>query len=106
MDFAQGETQSGYGPDLVIYIPFAGEMRVKSICVIGGPDGKSPSKMKLYKNESTVDINIQEDKKAVQTIDLNENLDGSLEYPVNVSKFNNVSNLVIGFDENFGASKT
>lgn len=29
-----------------------------------------------------------------------------MEYLLNITKFNNVTNLVIGFDENFGAPKT
>lgn len=37
---------------------------------------------------------------------MNENLTGELEYLLNVSKFNNTSNLVLGFDENFGAPST
>jgi PITH domain len=35
-----------------------------------------------------------------------DNSRGEVEYLVNMSKFNNVTNLVIGFDENFGASNT
>ena len=31
---------------------------------------------------------------------------GELEYLLNVSKFNNISNIVLGFDENFGAKNT
>jgi len=74
--------------------------------VIGGEDGTAPSKMKLYKNVEAVDINIMEDKKPIQVIDMNENVSGELEYLVNITKFNNVSNIVIGFDENFGAANT
>lgn len=31
---------------------------------------------------------------------------GELEYLLNVSKFNNIGNIVLGFDENFGAKNT
>lgn len=89
-----------------MFVPFNGEIKVKSICVIGGEDGTAPSKMKLYKNVEAVDINIMEDKKPIQVIDMNENVTGELEYLVNITKFNNVSNIVIGFDENFGAPNT
>lgn len=58
-------TESDYGPELVVYIPFKGEVRIKSICVCGAPDGMAPSKVKLYKNEETIDINILEEKKPV-----------------------------------------
>ena len=63
MDFSKGIVQSGYGRDLVVYIPFNGEVRVKALIVIGGSDGASPSRVKIYKNETNVDINIIEDKK-------------------------------------------
>lgn len=89
-----------------MFVPFNGEIKVKSICVIGGEDGTAPSKMKLYKNVEAVDINIMEDKKPIQVIDMNENVSGELEYLVNITKFNNVSNIVLGFDENFGSPNT
>lgn len=106
LDFARGMTVSGYGKDLVVYIPFNGEIKVKSVLIIGGDDGTAPSKCKLYKNVEAVDINILEEKKPIQVLDLAENLNGEIDCLVNISKFNNVSNLVLGFDENFGAPRT
>ncbi len=44
-------------------VPFTCEVRIKSICLISGDEGEAPYKLKLYKNEEIVDINIQEDKK-------------------------------------------
>ena len=79
---------------------------MKAICVIGGEEGSAPSKMKLYKDVEAVDMSILEDKKPIQIIDMNENVSGEVEYLLNITKFNNVTNLVVGFDENFGASKT
>ena len=63
--------ESGYGTDLVVYIAFTGEIRVKSVVVIGGDEGTSPAKMKLWKNVEAVDINILEEKKPVQEVDMN-----------------------------------
>ena len=103
MNFEKGNLRSGYGKDMVIVIPFTCEVRVKSVCMIGGDDGEAPTKLRLYKNEEAVDINIQEEKKSVQDIELNE---GENEYPVNMTKFNNVSNLVLGIDGSFGGSKS
>ena len=62
--------------------------------------------MKVYKNEEAVDFSIIEDKKPVMTIDLAENQLGELDYPVNLSKFNNCTNIVLGFEENFGGANT
>ena len=83
-----------------MFIPFNGEIKIKAICVVGGEDGTAPSKMKIYKNVEAVDINILEDKKPVQVIDMNQNVGGELDYLVNVTKFNNVGNIVLGFDAN------
>ena len=107
MNFLQDATlgtTSDYGPEMVVVIPFTSEVKVKSICVAGGVDGTAPSKMKVYKNEEAVDFSIIEDKKPVMTIDLAENLQGEMDYPVNLSKFNNCTNIVLGFEESFGAN--
>lgn len=56
---------SGYGKDLVMYVPFNGEIKVKSVCVIGGEEGSAPSKMKIYRDVEAVDISILEDKKPI-----------------------------------------
>jgi len=80
---------SGYGPDLVIVVPFNSEVKVKTILMIGGPEGSAPSIMKVWKNEENVDINIINEKAALQKIDCNENPAGDLEYPLNVIKFTN-----------------
>jgi hypothetical protein len=37
-------------------------MRIKTICVIGGDDGTSPSRVNIYKNELSPDINVLEDR--------------------------------------------
>ena len=42
LDFSKGPLKSGYGKDMVIVIPFTCEVRVKSICLIGGDDGEAP----------------------------------------------------------------
>jgi len=77
MDFREGTLQTAYGPDMVISIPFSSEVKVKTIIVIGGEEGTAPSKMKVWKNRETVDIDIlEEPKTALQTIDMNENPDG------------------------------
>ena len=64
----------------------------------GGTNGDAPSKMKVYKNEEIVDFNILEDKRPVQIIDLADNPLGEIDYPLNLSKFNNCQNIVLGFE--------
>jgi len=100
------ETESDYGPELVVFVPFKGDMRIKAICVIGEGGGQAPSSVKLYRNVDSVDCDIIEDRKEVQKLDLSENPTGEVDSHVNASKFNNVHNIVLGFDKNFGAPTT
>ena len=39
-------------------------------------------------------------------VDLAENPLGEIDYPLNLSKFNNCSNLVLGFEGTFGANSS
>jgi len=39
MDFSSGVVESAYGRDLVVSIPFGGEVKVKALIVIGGDEG-------------------------------------------------------------------
>ena len=87
---------------MVVVIPFKAELRLKFLNVIGAPNGNAPSRVKLYKNEEVVDFSIIEDKKPLMIIDLEENLEGRHDYPIIVSKFNNVTKLVLGFEDTFG----
>ena len=81
-------------------------MKVKSVCVAGGIDGTAPNKMKVYKNEEIVDFGILEDKRPVQTVSLADSSLGEIDYPLNLSKFNNCMSIVLGFEGNFGANTT
>jgi hypothetical protein len=60
--------------------------------------------MKVYKNEEIVDFSILEDKRPVQIIDLADSPLGEIDYPLNLSKFNNCQNIVLGFEQNFGGT--
>ena len=64
-DPEQMSTQSDYGPELIISIPFDGECAIKSICIIGAGEGRCPTRMRLYKNETAVDADICENKKPI-----------------------------------------
>ena len=83
-------------PQLVIKIPFATEVKVKSINLIGGTEGTHPKKLHIYCNPPTVDFSTLEDLKPTQTLDLVENLNGDIDFPLKISKFSNVSSMALG----------
>ncbi|CAI5506567.1 unnamed protein product [Closterium sp. Naga37s-1] len=89
-------------PELILFIPFTTDVKIKSIAIIGGADGTSPAKMRAFTNREDVDFSVVNDLTAVQEWDLTENLQGELEYTTKFSKFQGVSSLTLHFPSNFG----
>eukprot|EP00004_Rigifila_ramosa_P018126 TRINITY_DN4478_c0_g1_i1.p1 TRINITY_DN4478_c0_g1~~TRINITY_DN4478_c0_g1_i1.p1 ORF type:complete len:149 (+),score=38.82 TRINITY_DN4478_c0_g1_i1:270-716(+) len=85
---------------------FAGVVKLKSVTVIGGPDGRAPSRMRAFINTETLDFAGAEGQPAVQEWDLHEDPAGRLEYQTRFAKFQSVSTLVLFFPSNFGADTT
>ena len=81
-------------PELLINIPFYTQVSIKSMKMIGGEDGTSPSKLKLFVNATNPDFDLLEGKPTHQ-IDTIENPDGSLTYNLPQFKFGAVWNLTI-----------
>ncbi|GBF98342.1 hypothetical protein Rsub_11236 [Raphidocelis subcapitata] len=77
--------------ELLLTIPFDGAVKLKAVCVIGGPDGRAPSKMRLFINRDDLDFAAVGSMAAVQEFDLQEaNPGGTVEYPTQPAKFGNV----------------
>ncbi|XP_022962575.1 PITH domain-containing protein 1 [Cucurbita moschata] len=89
-------------PELIVFIPFTSDVKIKSIAIIGGPDGTSPSKMRAFINREGIDFSDAQSMQAVQEWDLAENLQGVLEYQTRYSKFQSVANITLHFPDNYG----
>ncbi|KRY77597.1 putative cyclin-like protein, partial [Trichinella pseudospiralis] len=97
--------ESDVDEELLFKIPFTGNVKLKSIVVIGGDGGQRPNRIRLYKNRPGMDfddVNLTAD----QEFDLSEDPDGLLEYPLRVAKFSGVEHLIIHFPSNVGAKTT
>ncbi|KAF4369307.1 hypothetical protein G4B88_020439, partial [Cannabis sativa] len=68
---------------------FTSDVKIKSISVVGGADGTSPSKMRAILAR-------------VVEWELAENSQGVLEYQTRYLKFQSVGNITLHFPENFG----
>ncbi|XP_057516413.1 uncharacterized protein LOC130797713 [Amaranthus tricolor] len=90
-------------PELIVFIPFTSDVKIKGISIVGGADGTSPSKMRAFINREGIDFSDAESMPPVQEWDLVENLQGILEYQTRYSKFQSVGNLTLHFPDNFGA---
>ncbi|XP_050264590.1 uncharacterized protein LOC126708727 isoform X3 [Quercus robur] len=93
-------------PELLVYIPFTSDVKIKSISIVGGADGTSPSKMRAFINRDGIDFSDAQGMQAIQEWELAENLQGVLEYQTRYSKFQSVASITLHFPENFGGETT
>lgn len=93
-------------PELLLHVPFDGSVKLKAICIIGGEEGRSPSKLKVYTNRDNLDFEAVSTLQPVQEWELIENRNGQMEYPTQVSKFNGVHSIDLYIPSNFGAEQT
>ena len=68
-------------PELLLHVPFTGAVKLQALTVIGGPEGTSPAKLKVFINRDDVDFAVAAAAPATQEWDLLENLAGTMEYP-------------------------
>ncbi|XP_026191997.1 PITH domain-containing protein 1 [Cyclospora cayetanensis] len=79
---------------------------ISSLIVIGGGEGRAPGKVKVFANREDLDFTNVRETECVQEIDLTEDFHGAVEYPLKVTKLQNVSSLALYFPENFGGDCT
>ncbi|KAH0436793.1 hypothetical protein IEQ34_026323 [Dendrobium chrysotoxum] len=81
LDNSEGFLESNEGdPELLVFIPFTSDVKIKSISVVGGAEGTSPSKMRAFINRDGIDFSDAQNMQPVQEWELAENLQGILEY--------------------------
>ncbi|KAJ1912670.1 hypothetical protein H4219_005516 [Mycoemilia scoparia] len=93
---------------LIVHIPFTGQVKLKSIIIRGGPDGMSPNQMKVFVNRPDIDFDTVESEKPVQHWSLVNapNQAQPVEYNTNVMKFRQVTNLTLYFPNCFSGDVT
>ena len=99
-------TESNDGdPDLLIYIPFSCQCKIKSMTLIGGEEGTSPSCVKLYVNKENPDFDLVESK-ATQEIDCVEDFLGENPYNLSPSKFGDVWSITLIVTGNYSGDNS
>lgn len=97
-------------PELILYVSFTEAVKIKSISITGGPDGSSPSEVKVWVDRDDIDFTNAADVPSTQTLSLVDPdehaafvVGGSLDYPTRQSKFQSVTTLTFFISDNFGA---
>ena len=93
-------------PQLIIRVPFTCPVKIRAFTLIGGPDGMAPRTVKFFVNREALDFGDAEEAQPVQQWDVVHDPAGTVEYPTQFSKFQNVSSLWIFIPDNHGADHT
>lgn len=92
--------------ELLLHIPFVSDVKLQGIVVAGGPEGSSPTSMRVFINRDDLDFGLAGELPALQEWSLSEDGSANLEYQTRFSRFQCVSSLDIHFPGNGGAART
>ncbi|XP_002123422.2 PITH domain-containing protein 1 [Ciona intestinalis] len=97
--------ESDADPELLFNIPFTGNVKLKSIALLGGENDSHPRVMKLFKNIPNMSLD-QTSKEADQTFELPQSYTDVLQLPAKIARFSNINCLSIFFPECYGGEIT
>uniref|UniRef100_A0A915PBS2 Nuclear receptor domain-containing protein n=3 Tax=Meloidogyne TaxID=189290 RepID=A0A915PBS2_9BILA len=91
---------------LLFSVPFTANVKLTGITFSGPLSGSFPSTVRLFKDRGNMSFDDCENAKEDQQIELKQDSDASIDYPLMSSKFNSVGHLTLYFPANFGDEKT
>eukprot|EP00003_Mantamonas_plastica_P002732 TRINITY_DN1209_c0_g1_i2.p1 TRINITY_DN1209_c0_g1~~TRINITY_DN1209_c0_g1_i2.p1 ORF type:complete len:125 (+),score=33.25 TRINITY_DN1209_c0_g1_i2:148-522(+) len=62
------ESDEDVDEEIILFIPFVCDVQIKSICILGGEDDKSPSTMKVWTNREDIDFSNADNIKCTQKV--------------------------------------
>ena len=84
-------------PELIVHVPFTQAVDIRSICVVGGGDGAAPTSVRLYADREDLEFSSAEELPPIQTVQLHEDFNGEIWYPLKVHKFQSVQSVALHF---------
>ncbi|KAH8899530.1 DUF1000-domain-containing protein [Thozetella sp. PMI_491] len=97
----QPELASDADEQLLINVPFTGQVKLHSIIVRTSNSESAPKTLKVIQNRDDVDFGVAEDAEGTQTFELAQTSDLQ-ELPVKRARFGQVRRLALFFPDNFG----
>ncbi|KAF2143646.1 uncharacterized protein K452DRAFT_224878 [Aplosporella prunicola CBS 121167] len=95
------ELQSDADEQLLMFVPFTGQVRLHSILLRTSDSASAPKTLKLYLNRDDLDFGTASDLQPTQQLDLAQTNDLQ-EHPVKRALFNTTRSLTLFFEDNFG----
>ncbi|RPB28552.1 DUF1000-domain-containing protein [Terfezia boudieri ATCC MYA-4762] len=92
-------------PQLLMHVPFTGQVKLHSILLRAPPNGSAPRKVKLFKNRLDLDFGMASELAPTQTIELPRGVDGDgvLEVGVKRALWTAVMSVTLFFVDNWGS---
>ncbi|KAF1937591.1 DUF1000-domain-containing protein [Clathrospora elynae] len=95
------ELVSDADEQLLLTIPFTGQVRLHSIMLRGSPSGDCPKTLKVFVNEEGMDFEIAAEKEATQVLEIAQTGEVQ-EIPVKRARFGMARSLTLFFEDNWG----
>ncbi|KAL2134627.1 hypothetical protein VTI74DRAFT_11284 [Chaetomium olivicolor] len=98
---AQPEIESDVDEQVLVNIPFTGQVKLHSILLRTSDSDSAPRTLKVIINRDDVDFGVAEETDGTQTFELSRTAEVQ-ELPVRRARFNAVRRLTLFFPDNFG----
>ncbi|PYH32753.1 PITH domain-containing protein [Aspergillus neoniger CBS 115656] len=97
------ELESDADEQLLMYIPFTGQVKVHSLLIYTAPTPSAPKTLKLFKNRDDLDFGTASDLKPTQTVEIPQPMPGAdvFELPLNRAHWNATTSITLFFEDNW-----
>ncbi|KAJ5489639.1 hypothetical protein N7539_004529 [Penicillium diatomitis] len=99
----QPELESDADEQLLMHIPFTGQVKLHSILIYTAPTPAAPKTLKLFKNRDDLDFSTASDLSPTQTIEVPQPVAGEdvFELPLNRAHWNTTTSITVFVEENW-----
>ncbi|CAI7587425.1 unnamed protein product [Penicillium pancosmium] len=97
------ELESDADEQLLMYIPFTGQVKVHSLLIYTAPTPCAPKTLKLFKNRDDIDFSTASELSPCQTIEVPQPIPGEdvFELPLNRALWNTTTSITIFVEDNW-----
>ncbi|KAJ5112192.1 DUF1000-domain-containing protein [Penicillium argentinense] len=97
------ELESDADEQLLMYIPFTGQVKVYSLLIWTAPTSCAPKTLKLFKNRDDIDFSTASELSPTQTIEVPQPVPGEdvFELPLNRAHWNTTTSITIFIEDNW-----
>ncbi|KAJ5212644.1 DUF1000-domain-containing protein [Penicillium cinerascens] len=101
------ELESDADEQLLMYIPFTGQVKLHSLLIYTAPTAAAPKTVKLFKNRDDLDFSTASELSPTQTIEVPQPVTGAdvFELPLNRAHWNTTTSITLFFEDNWSGGE-